>query len=67
MIILALSCDDPNYNKSWKVCPIIDTIQPQACAMYVPEPKVSIDESMIGTKAQLSFLQYRGCEGVGMY
>ena len=33
-------------------------IQEQSQKLYVPGKEVSIDESMIGTKARLSFLQY---------
>ena len=50
---LALPRDDPNHDKLWKVRPVINTIQAQSRALYVPGSRVSIDESMIGTKARL--------------
>ena len=54
----ALSRGDPNYDRLWKIRPAIQKIQEQSQKMYTPGEKVSIDESMIGTKARLSFLQY---------
>ena len=54
----ALSRDDPHYDRLWKIRPVIQKIQEQSQKMYTPGEKVSIDESMIGTKARLSFLQY---------
>ena len=54
----ALSRDDPNFDRLWKIRPVIDKIQEQSQKMYTPSEKVSIDESMIGRKARLSFLQY---------
>ena len=54
----APSREDPDYNKLWKIQPVLRTVQEQSKKMYNPGGSVSIDESMIGTKARLSFLQY---------
>lgn len=53
---LALPRSDPDYDKLWKLHPVINIIQKRSWDLYVPGPKVSIDERMIGTKACLSFL-----------
>ena len=54
----SLPRNHPDYDKLWKVRPVIDVIQSQSRKLHVPGEKVSVDESMIGTKARLSFLQY---------
>ena len=54
----ALTRTDPNYDRLWKVRPLIDLL-PHTCAeMYNPGQQLSIDESMIGTKCRISFIQY---------
>ena len=54
----APSRSDPNYNKLWKIQPLITVLQQTCYQMYSPHIQLSIDESMIGTKCRLSFLQY---------
>ena len=54
----ALSRDDSLYDKLWKVRNVIDSIDYQSQKVYTPGMHVSVDESMIGTKGCLSFLQY---------
>ena len=54
----ALSCDDPMYDPLWKIRSVIEAIQHQAQKAYTPGEHISVDESMIGTKGRLSFLQY---------
>ena len=54
----APSRNDNNYDKLWKIRPIVQCVQERAEKMYVPGEQVSIDESMIGTKARLGFIQY---------
>ena len=49
---------DPNYDRLWKVRPLIDLLQHTCAEMYNPGQQLSIDESMIGTKCRLSFIQY---------
>lgn len=54
----APSRNDDNYDKLWKIRPIVKFVQERAQKMYVPGEHISIDESMIGTKARLGFIQY---------
>ena len=49
---------DPNYDRLWKVRPLIDLLQHTCGEMCNPGQQLSIDESMIGTKCRLSFIQY---------
>lgn len=49
---------DPNYDKLWKVRPILNTLSKNAPELYALHQQVSVDESMIGTKCRLSFIQY---------
>ena len=49
---------DPDYDRLWKVRPLLDTLSSQCKAHYNPHCELSIDESMIGTKCRLSFIQY---------
>ena len=49
---------DPGYNKLWKIQPIISKLSETCAEMYKPNRQLSIDESMIGTKCHLSFIQY---------
>ena len=48
----------PGYDKLWKIRPLIDQINRVSQANFTLGREVSIDESMIGTKARISFLQY---------
>ena len=54
----ASSRSDPNYNRLWKIQPIISVLQETCRDLYSPHEQLSIDESMIGTKCRLSFIQY---------
>ena len=51
---LALSRDNPSYDRLWKIRPVIR----QSQKAYTPGKCVSVDESMIGTRSCLSFIQY---------
>ena len=51
------SRDDPTYDPLWKVRSVIQAVQ-QAQMVYTPGEHIGVDESMIGTKGQLWFLQY---------
>ena len=55
---LALSHDNPSYDRLWKIWPVTDSIQRQSQKTYTPGKCVSVDESMIGTRGHLSFIQY---------
>ena len=54
----ALDWSDPGYDKLWKVRPLLDVVSQQSLELYTPHPQISVDESMIGTKSRLSFIQY---------
>ena len=49
---------DPNYDKLYIIRPMLDTIIAQFKSVYMPKAQVSIDESIIGFKGRLSFVQY---------
>ena len=55
---LALDRSDPGYDKLWKVRPLLDIVCKRSLELYSPHPQISVDESMIGTKSRLSFIQY---------
>ena len=46
------------YDKLWKIRIVIDSVNEQAQDSFTPGQYISIDESMIGTRGRLSFLQY---------
>ena len=46
------------YDKLWKIRPLITLLSENCLKYYNTHLQVSIDESMIGTKCRLSFLQY---------
>ena len=54
----ALSRTDPNYDKLWKVRYMLNSLSQRCLELYDPHPQLSVDESMIGTKCRLSFIQY---------
>ena len=49
---------EPGYDKLYKVRPILDVVLEQFKVNYTLSENVSIDESMIGFKGRLAFLQY---------
>ena len=54
----AHSCTAPNYSKLCTIQPIITPLNETSAQMYKPHHQLSVDESMIGTKCHLSFIQY---------
>ena len=54
----APSRSNPHFDKLWKVRPILDVLSNTAPKLYRLHQQISIDESMIGTKCRLSFIQY---------
>ena len=54
----APSRSDPNYDKLWKIRPLITALEKNCRELYSPHQQLSVDESMIGTKCRLSFIQY---------
>jgi len=53
----ALQRSDPSYDKLWKVRYLVDVLSTRCLELHNP-PQISVDESMIGTKCRLSFIQY---------
>lgn len=49
--------DHPDY-KLHKVKPFVDHLNNAFPQMYVPTQSLSVDESMVGTKCRVSFIQY---------
>ena len=47
-----------NFDRLWNVRPLLDSLSKQCIEHYVPHQELSVDESMIGTKCRLSFIQY---------
>ena len=54
----AMQRSDPRYDKLWKVRYLADVLATRFLELYNPHPQISVDESMIGTKCRLSFIQY---------
>ena len=54
----APSRSDPDYNKLWKIQPLIAALQSTCAEMYSTHRELSVDESVIGTKCRLSFIQF---------
>ena len=51
----------PGYDKLYKVRPLLEAVVKNFQAEYTPSENLSIDESMIGFKGRLAFLQYMSC------
>ena len=49
---------DPTFDKLWKIRQVLELIKQRCKALYSPCLYISVDESMIGTRGRLSFLQY---------
>ena len=59
---------EPGYDKLYKVCPLLDAAVKNFQSCYTPTENLPTDESMIGFKGRLAFLQYMpkvGDKGVG--
>ena len=49
---------DPQYDKLYKIRPMQDKVVHQFKSVYLPTCNVSVDESIIGFKGRLLFVQY---------
>ena len=49
---------EPGYDKLYKVRPLLNLVVENFKSMYTPTQSLSIDESMVGFKGRLAFLQY---------
>lgn len=52
----ALDWNAPNYDKLWKVRPLLDVPSKGSLELYTPHPQVSVHKSKKGTKCRLSFI-----------
>ena len=52
------SYGQPGYDNLFKLRPLLDSLVEQFKLMYRPNKELAVDESMIGFKGRLSFLQY---------
>ena len=50
--------DDNNYDTLYKIRPFLDLINNSFKAAFTPYQSISVDESIIGFKAWLSWVQY---------
>ena len=57
-----------NYDKRYKIRPFLNQIVASFQSVYIPQQQISIDESIIGFKGRLSWIQYmpkKGYKGLG--
>ncbi len=48
----------PEYDRLYKIRPLLESIVPSFKSVYTPSMNISVDESIIGFKGRLSFIQY---------
>ena len=52
------SRDSPNFDRQYKLRPLLDMIVNSFQSLYIPNQHISIDETMIGFKGRLAWIQY---------
>ncbi|CAG2222235.1 unnamed protein product [Mytilus edulis] len=57
-IVLETNRNDPTYDPSAKFKPILDSLNMRSKYLYTPERNLSIDESLVGTRARSVMTQY---------
>ena len=50
--------DSPNFDKLYKIRPLLDKLVKAFQRHYIPDQNLSIDESIVGFKGRLSWIQY---------
>ena len=50
--------DSENYDKLYKIHPLLSLVVQSYKSAYIPRQNLSVDESMIGFKGRLSWIQY---------
>ena len=50
--------DSPNFNKLYKIQPLLDLIIPRFRAVYKPERQLAVDETLIKFKGKIHFRQF---------
>ena len=51
-------CGEPNYDRLFKICPVLNDVLDKAKNTYEPSKNISVDEGMIAFKGRLAFCQY---------
>ena len=55
---LAPGPDSSNFNKLYKIQPLLDLIIPRSRAVYKPERQLAVDETLIKFKGKVQFRQF---------
>ena len=50
--------DSPNFNKLYKIQPLLDLIIPRFRAVYKPERQLAVDETLLKFKGKIHFRQF---------
>ena len=50
--------ESPNFNRQYKIRPLLDMIVCSFQSTYVPGQHISVDETMIGFKGRLAWIQF---------
>ncbi|CAJ0947930.1 unnamed protein product [Ranitomeya imitator] len=53
-----LPCDDPNFDRLFKIRPVIEHFSNKFAEVYIPQREICVDESLIHFKGRLQFRQY---------
>ena len=48
----------PDYDKLYKIRPLLDQLTESFQSVYVPNREIVVDESIVGYKERLSWIQY---------
>ncbi|CAJ0946553.1 unnamed protein product [Ranitomeya imitator] len=66
-----LPCDDPNFDRLFKIRPVIEHFSNKFAEVYIPQREICVDESLIHFKGRLQFRQYlaskRARYGIKLY
>jgi len=52
------SCDDPDYDRLWKIRKIFDILSNKFCEMYNPTEHLAVDKVIVSYKGRVIFQQY---------
>ncbi|XP_072000375.1 vomeronasal type-2 receptor 26-like [Engystomops pustulosus] len=63
--------DDPNYDRLFKIRPVLTFLEEKFSAVYTPQREISVDESLMSFKGRVKFRQYlpnkRARYGIKLY
>ncbi|KAM4030257.1 piggyBac transposable element-derived protein 4-like [Anomaloglossus baeobatrachus] len=54
----SLPCDDTNFDRLFKIRPVIEHFSNKFAEVYIPQREICVDESLIHFKGRLQFSQY---------